>query len=188
MNDSNYVDLWFEVGAAWIELGWFMIRNGRIMTRQTGSLFRNTKFMNRKTGSLFRNTWFMIRNTRCMTRIMWIYDSKYEMHDSNYVDLWFEVGAAWIELGWFMIRNGRIMTRQTGSLFRNTRFMNRKTGSLFWNTRYMIRLTGSLTSSGSVYLTTRNDTPPPQTTFCRVIILPPRPGQPSVFVTSQELS
>ena len=142
-----------------------MIRNGRIMTRQTGSLFRNTKFMNRKTGPLFRNTWFMIRNTRCMTRIMWIYDSKYEMHDSNYVDLWFEVGAAWIELRWFMIRNGRIMTRQTGSLFRNTRFMNRKTGSLFWNTRYMIRLTGSLTSSGSVYLTTRNDTPPPRRRF-----------------------
>ena len=161
MNDSNYVDLWFEVGAAWIELDWFMIRNGRIMTRQTGSLFRNTRFMNRKTGSLFWNTRYMIRNTRCMTRIMWIYDSKYEMHDSNYVDLWFEVGAAWIELGWFMIRNCRIMTRQTGSLFRTTRFINRKTGSLFWNTSYMIRLTGSLTSSGSVYLTTRNDTPPP---------------------------
>ena len=64
--------------------------------------------------------------------------------------------------------------------------MNRKTGSLFRNTRYMIRLTGSLTSSGSVYLTTRNDTPPPQTTFCRVIFLPPRPGIVSRF-SSQNL-
>ena len=101
-----------------------MIRNGRIMTRQTGSLFRNTRFMNRKTGSLFRNTKFM--------------------------------------------------NRKTGSLFRNTRFMNRKTGSLFRNIRFMIRLTGSLTSSGTVYLTTRNGTP--QTTFCRVKFLTPRPG------------
>ena len=60
-----------------------------------------------------------------------------------------------------LFRNTRFMNRKTGSLFRNTRFMNRKTGSLFRNTRFMIRLTGSLTSSGTVYLTTRNDTPPP---------------------------
>ena len=121
------------------------------------------------------------------------------MHESNYVDLWFEIRDAWLELCRFMIRsrgrmnritliydsNGRIMTRQTGSLFRNTRFMNRKPGSLFWNTRYMIRLTGSLTSSGSVYLTTRNDTP--QTTFCRVIFLPPRPGAAQAISVCEQL-
>ena len=74
-----------------------MIRNGGIMTRQTKSLFQNTRFMNRKTGSLLRNTRFMIRNTRCMTRIMWIYDSKYGPHESNYVDLWFETLRLWLD-------------------------------------------------------------------------------------------
>ena len=68
------------------------------------------------------------------------------MHDSNHVDLWIEVRAAWTKLRWFMIRSCSIMTRQTGSLFRNTRFM--------------IQLTGSLTSSGTVYLTNRNDNRP----------------------------
>ena len=64
--------------------------------------------------------------------------------------------------------NNWSMNRNSGKLceiVRNTRFMNRKTGSLFRNTRFMVRLTGSLTSSGTVYLTTRNDTPPPRWRF-----------------------
>ena len=75
-----------------------------------------------------------------------------------------------------MIRNGRIMTRQTGSLFRNTRFMNRKTGSFFRNTRFMNRKTGSLTSSGTVYLTTRNDTPPDDVLSSHISNTSPRGG------------
>ena len=32
-----------------------------------------------------------------MTRIMWIYDSKYGPHESNYGDLWFETVGLWLD-------------------------------------------------------------------------------------------
>ena len=134
-----------QIRDAWLKLCEYMIPS-------PGRMIRITSIYDSKHNSFHSKDRAIVPKNQ-------IYESKYEMHDSNYVDLWFEVRATWIELRWFLIRNGRTMTRKTGSSFRNTRFMNRKTGSWFRNTRFMIRITGSLTSSGTVYLTTRIETP-----------------------------
>ena len=83
-----------------------------------------------------------------MTRIMWIYDSQYGPHESNYGDLWFETVGLWLKRPghcsetpdlwierpghcseipdlWFEIRDAWLeiygfMIRSTGRMNRNT--------------------------------------------------------------------
>ena len=156
-----------------------------------------------------------------MTQIMWIYDSQYGPHESNYGDLWFETVRLWLKRPghcsetpdllierpghcseipdlWFEIRDAWLEIY--GFVIRSTGRMNRNTVGLgldrpghcseipdLWierpghcssmnrNTRFMIRHTRSITSSETVYLTTRRPGmtphPPP----------PPRPFVESYF-------
>ena len=60
---------------------------------------------------------------------------------------------------WFMIQNTGWMNRNMGIYDSKRQIYDLKDRVKFRNTRFIFRITGSLTSSGVVYLTTRNDIP-----------------------------
>ena len=153
--------------AAWFQIRRFMIRTQALLLERPGNCSEIPDLWTERPGhcSEIPDLW-----------------TERPGHCSEIQDLWFKIRDAWLELCRFMIRSTGRMNRKTVGLWLDRPghcseipdlWLERPghCSSMNRNTRFMIRLTGSLTSFG-----TRNGTPP-QTTFCRVIFLSPRPGQ-----------